>query len=59
MLVLSRRIGEEIIIDGRITVTIVEVKGDKVLVGISAPKEVRVDRREVHEQRGKRDDGGN
>jgi carbon storage regulator len=51
MLVLTRRIGEEIIIDDHIRITITAVKGDKVRVGISAPPDVRVDRAEVHARR--------
>jgi carbon storage regulator len=51
MLVLTRRIGEEIIIDGHIRVTITAIKGDKVRIGISAPADVRVDREEVHARR--------
>ncbi len=51
MLVLTRKIGEEIIIDGTIRVTIAGIKGDKVRIGIDAPPEVRVDRAEVHERR--------
>jgi carbon storage regulator len=51
MLVLTRRIGEEIIIDGHIRVTITAIKGDKVRVGISAPPHVLVDREEVHRRR--------
>ncbi len=51
MLVLTRRIGEEIIIDNRIRVTIVSIDGGKVRLGISAPPDVRVDRQEVHERR--------
>jgi carbon storage regulator len=51
MLVLTRKIGEEIIIDGRIRVTITQIKGDKVRLGIEAPPEVAVDRQEVHERR--------
>lgn len=51
MLVLSRRVGEQIIIDGDICVTIVEVKGERVRVGITAPKSVRVDRHEVYLRR--------
>jgi carbon storage regulator len=47
MLVLTRRIGEEIVIDGQIRVAISAVKGDKVRVGIIAPPTVRVDREEV------------
>lgn len=48
MLVLTRKAGQDIVIDGRIHVTIVAVKGDRVRVGIKAPPEVRVDREEVH-----------
>ncbi len=51
MLVLSRRPGEEIIIDGNIRVTVVSVKGDRVRIGIAAPANVTVDRAEVHERR--------
>ena len=52
MLVLTRKDGQEIVIDGRIRVTIVSVKGDRVRVGISAPPEVRIDREEVHQRIG-------
>ena len=51
MLVLMRRIGETIVIDGDIHVTVVEVKGDRVRLGITAPSSVPVDRQEVHERR--------
>jgi carbon storage regulator len=51
MLVLSRRPGEEIIINNNIKVTIVAVKGDRVRIGITAPEEVPVDRAEVHARR--------
>ncbi len=51
MLVLTRREGEVIVIDGAIRITVVGVKGEKVRLGISAPANVRVDRQEVHEQR--------
>ncbi len=51
MLVLSRKVGDEIIIDGRIRVIITAVKGDRVKVGVSAPPEVTVDRAEVHRKR--------
>jgi carbon storage regulator len=51
MLVLTRRIGEEIIIDGRIAITITAIKGDKVRIGVTAPEDVRVDRAEVHARR--------
>ncbi len=51
MLVLTRKTGEEIIIDGRIRITVTQIKGDKVRLGIEAPPEVTVDRQEVHERR--------
>jgi carbon storage regulator CsrA len=51
MLVLTRRIGEEIVIDRNIRVMVVAVKGDKVQLGTSAPPSVTVDRSEVHERR--------
>ena len=49
MLVLSRKKNETIIIDDQITVTIVEIRSDKVKLGIEAPPTVSVDRREVWE----------
>ena len=51
MLVLTRRVGEEIVIDGNIRVMVVSVKGDRIGLGISAPPSITVDRKEVHEQR--------
>jgi carbon storage regulator len=51
MLVLSRRVGEEIIINDNIRVTVVAVKGDRVRLGIVAPRDVTVDRSEVHQRR--------
>lgn len=51
MLVLMRRVGESIVIDGGIRVTVVSVQGEKVRVGIEAPPDVRVDRQEIHERR--------
>ena len=49
MLVLSRKKNESIIINDHITVTVVEIRGDKVRLGIDAPKDVSVHRREVYE----------
>lgn len=49
MLVLSRKKDESIIINDHIRVTIVEIRGDKVRLGIDAPKDVSVHRREVYE----------
>lgn len=49
MLVLSRQKDESIIIGDDIEITIVDVRGDKVRLGINAPKEVSVHRKEVYE----------
>ena len=49
MLVLSRQRDESIIIGDNVVVTIVDVRGDKVRLGIEAPREVSVHRREVYE----------
>jgi carbon storage regulator len=49
MLVLSRKKNESIVINNDIVVTVVEIRGDKVRLGIVAPKEVPVHRQEVYE----------
>ncbi len=49
MLVLSRQRDESIIIGDNVVVTIVDVRGDKVKLGIEAPQDVSVHRREVYE----------
>jgi carbon storage regulator len=49
MLVLSRKKNESIVINNDITITVVEIRGDKVRLGIVAPKEVPVHRQEVYE----------
>lgn len=49
MLVLSRRKDQTIMIGDNIEITIVEVKGDTVRVGINAPREVTVHRKEIYE----------
>ena len=51
MLVLTRHFGESIVINGNIRLKVVEVKGDRVRLGIDAPPHVLVDRQEVHERR--------
>ena len=51
MLVLTRKVGEEIIIGDDIRIMVVAVEGEKVRIGVSAPKEVVVDRQEIHEKR--------
>lgn len=50
MLALSRKKNEAIVINNNVEVTILEVKGDQVKIGISAPKEVPIYRKEVYEQ---------
>ena len=49
MLVLSRKKNESIIINDNITVVVVEIKGDKVRLGVEAPKDVVVHRNEVYD----------
>ena len=50
MLALSRRINESIIVGNDIEITILEVKGDQVKIGISAPKSVQIYRKEIYLQ---------
>ena len=61
MLVLTRKRDESIVIGDDVTIVVVEIRGDKVRLGITAPKEIPVHRREVydaiHEEEGKRDEG--
>ncbi len=49
MLVLSRKKNESIVIDDRIVITVIDIKGDKVRLGIEAPREVSVHRSEVYQ----------
>ena len=49
MLVLSRQKDESIMVGDNVEITIVDVRGDKVRLGITAPKEIPVHRREVYE----------
>ena len=50
MLILSRKTNESIVINDNIVITVVEVRGDKVRLGIEAPKEVPVHRREIYDK---------
>jgi len=48
MLILSRKCGESLILDGGIEIKVTEIAGDKVKIGISAPSNVKVYRQEVY-----------
>lgn len=50
MLALSRKVGETIVINNDIEVTILEIKGDQVKIGIAAPKSVPIYRKEIYLQ---------
>ena len=58
MLILTRRVGETIMIGDDVTITVLGVKGNQVRVGINAPKSVAVHREEIYE-RIKRESAGN
>ena len=57
MLILTRRVGETLMIGDSVTVTVLGVKGNQVRIGITAPKEVAVHREEIF-QRIQRDEAG-
>ena len=48
MLVLSRRSNESIVINVNVTVTVLEIRGDHVRIGIDAPREITIHREEIH-----------
>ena len=48
MLVLTRKIGETLVIGGNVTVSVLNVKGSQVRIGITAPPDVSVNREEIH-----------
>lgn len=50
MLALSRKMGESIIVDNNIEITILEVKGEQVKIGVTAPKSVPIYRKEIYVQ---------
>ena len=58
MLILTRRVGETVMIGDEVTITVLGVKGNQVRVGINAPKSVAVHREEIYE-RIKREQEGN
>ena len=57
MLVLSRKRNESVVINDQIVVTVIDVRGDKVRLGIEAPRDVSVHRQEVFEAIKRRENG--
>ncbi len=50
MLILTRRVGETVMIGNEVTVTVLGVKGNQVRIGVNAPKDVSVHREEIYER---------
>lgn len=50
MLILTRRIGETLVVGDEVTVTVLGVKGNQVRIGVTAPKDVSVHRQEVYDK---------
>ena len=58
MLILTRRVGETLMIGDDVTVTVLGVKGNQVRIGVNAPKDVAVHREEIYERIRKENDIG-
>ena len=50
MLILTRKVGEKIIIGENVTVTVLAVKGSQIRIGIDAPREIQVHREEIYQR---------
>ena len=57
MLILTRRVGETLMIGDEVTVTVLGVKGNQVRIGVNAPKDVAVHREEIFERIKREEDG--
>jgi carbon storage regulator len=58
MLILTRRVGETLMIGDQVTVTVLGVKGNQVRIGINAPKDLAVHREEIYQRIRKEQEGG-
>lgn len=50
MLILTRRVAESLVIGDKVTVTVLDIKGDRVRIGVNAPRDVIVNREEIFEK---------